>query len=389
MHSHESWGKPPWKYEFTPEIHPLPRKVDVAVVGGGFSGLAAAAWLRRSAPNRVVAVFEHYRLGSGGSGRTGGITLAETAAGSLPGLGNVLDGFRAILNDLGVECDVAWNDVYEIVHGCGAPGSALQWQDSGPLRVANEVPGGTIDPGRLLGGLARAAEHIGVLLFEEAPVRDIHFDEKPIRLELPEGEVRAEHILIATNACALELSTLDRVAEPKLTLALATEPLKAEDLEAIGLGNGKPFYTIDLPYLWGRTLRSNSVIFGCGLVNVEDWRKLYALDIRCGEPARQLASLESRVRGLHPALRKVKFSHRWGGPILFSNAGRLFFHAHPLCPQAIVLGGYAGQGVTLSVYLGRWAAEVFLGRRELPAWSVDTARVSRPDYLRRGKSGTV
>lgn len=370
VYTHESWGKPPWKHEFTPQGHPLPRQVDVAIVGGGSTGLAAAAWLRHSAPTKVVAVFERYRLGSGASGRTGGIALAETAAGNLPGLGNVLEGFQATLDDLGIQCNAVWNGVYEIAHGRGASDSPLQWEDSGPLSAVNEVPGGTVDPGRLLGGLASAAEHKGALLFEETPVRDIHFDQRPIRLELPEGDVLTEHVLIATNACVLELSALDRVAEPKLTLALATEPLKAEDLAAIGLDSAKPFYTIDLPYLWGRTLQNNGVIFGCGLVDVENWRELDTLDIRSGEGARQLASLESRVRGLHPALHNVEFSHRWGGPILFSNNGQLFFHAHPLNPNAIVAGGYTGQGVTLSIYLGRWAAEAFLGQRKLPAWNV-------------------
>lgn len=374
LHSHGSWGEPPWKCEFNPGKYPLPRQVDVAVVGGGFSGLAAAAWLCHCAPEKVVAVFERYRLGCGASGRTGGITLAETAAGNLQGLGNVLEDFRSTLGDLGIECEAVWNGVYEIVHGCGAPDSALQWEDSGPLRVANEVPGGTIDPGRLLAGLARTAEHMGALLFENTPVRKIHFHGEPIRVELSESNVRAEHVVFATNACELEMSGLDRAAHPKLTLALTTEPLKAEDLTEIGLDDGKPFYTVDLPYLWGRTLRNNSVIFGCGLVDVENWRNLDELDIRSGEPARQLASLESRVRGLHPALSNVKFSHRWGGPILFSNDGRPFFHAHPMSANAVVLGGYTGQGVTLSVNLGRWSAEAFLGKKDLPAWNAAPGR---------------
>lgn len=368
----KSWGKPPWEHDFSPKACPLPSHFDIAVIGGGFTGLAAAAWVRRCEPDKTVGIFERFSLGSGGSGRTGGITLAETASGDLPELGNVLEGFKATLADLGVDCDAVWNGVYEIAHGRNCRNAVLEWQDSGPLDVANEVPGGCIDPGLLLGGLARTAENLGTLIFEHAPVDNIHF-EQPIRLDLSKGEVCAEQVLFATNACALELSGLNG-AQPMLTLALATEPLSDEDLEAIGLKDGKPFYTVDLPYLWGRTLRNNGVVFGCGLVFVKDWRELDGLDIHSGEPARLLDSLEDRVRGLHPVLHDVKISHRWGGPILFPADGCLFFHTHSLSPNVIVLGGYTGQGVTLSVHLGRWAAEALLGKKNLPAWNLASGK---------------
>lgn len=366
--SYDSWGAAPWKHRFISKVCSLPRHVDFAIVGGGFSGLTAGAWLRQCAPERSVAVFERRRLGFGGSGRTGGITLAQTATGDLPGLGDVLDGFRTTVNSLGIECDAVWNGVYEIAHGAGGSAAVLRWNDSGPLDVVNEVSGGSLNAGLLLEGLARATERLGALVFEDTAVEGVHF-EKPIRLETSEGEVKADCVLFATNACALELSGLDRTAEPKFTLAVATEPLKSEELEALGLGACKPFYTVDLPYLWGRTLRDDSVIFGCGLVDVKNWREIDELDIRSGEPARLLASLEERVRGLHPVLNDVQFSHRWGGPILIPNDGRLFFHVHPQSENALVMGGFTGQGVTLSVHLGRWAAEALLGQRDMPKWN--------------------
>lgn len=364
----EGWGTAPWGQASIPKTRPIPARVDVAVIGGGFTGLVAAAWLRHCARDKVVAVFERYRLGAGGSGRTGGMALPETANGDLPGLGNVLEGFKTTLDDLGVSCDSVWDGVYEIAHRPGGTNSVLQWQDSGPLRVTNEIPGGSIDPGRLLGGLAGAAENLGVLLFEHVAVTGVQF-KNPIRLELSRGEVRADRVLFATNAYALELSELQRAAQPKLTLALATGPMKDADLEAVGLLPGKPFYTIDLPYLWGRIFQDNRVIFGSGLVHVKDWRELDALDVRSGEPAHLLASLESRVRRLHPALGGVEITHRWAGPILFPNDGCLFFHTHPLNANAVVLAGYTGQGVTLSVHLGRWAAEVLLDLKRMPAWN--------------------
>ena len=79
--------------------------------------------------------------------------------------------------------------------------------------------------------------------------------------------------------------------------------------------------------------------------------------------------LESRVRGLHPALAKVGFTNRWGGPILIADEMKPVFRRHLKSDSVIILGGYSGHGVAQSVYLGRWAAEVLVGRRELPAWN--------------------
>jgi glycine/D-amino acid oxidase-like deaminating enzyme len=139
-------------------------------------------------------------------------------------------------------------------------------------------------------------------------------------------------------------------------------------MSSLGLAEGKPFYTSDLPYLWGRVFDTNRVIFGSGLVHLEDWRELLTLNVSEGQPAELIANLEGRVRELHPALRDVQLSHRWGGPILIADKWEPVFRRHAQDRNVIVLGAYSGHGVALSVYLGAWAAEAMLGRRELPRW---------------------
>jgi glycine/D-amino acid oxidase-like deaminating enzyme len=71
---------------------------------------------------------------------------------------------------------------------------------------------------------------------------------------------------------------------------------------------------------------------------------------------------------LHPALASVRITHRWGGPILLTEKMRPIFGRHSRSKQAMVLAGYNGHGVALSVYLGKWAAEALLARRALPRW---------------------
>src|SRR5262249_1330809 len=122
------------------------------------------------------------------------------------------------------------------------------------------------------------------------------------------------------------------------------------------------------PYLWGRTLPDDRVMFGSGLVSVESWRELLTLDISQGESAKLMKQLEGRVRRLHPQLRHVEVTHRWGGPILIGKDWQPVFSRHPKSNKVLVLGAYSGHGVALSVYLGSWAAEVLTGRRELPRW---------------------
>jgi glycine/D-amino acid oxidase-like deaminating enzyme len=365
--SHPHWGNPPWCIDFHPGQSDLPAEVDFAVVGGGFSGLSAAAWLRRYAPDKTVAVFESALIGAGSSGHTGGMVLAETAAGDLPGLGDVLGGFKSILNDLAVDCDLSLPGVYEIGRTSGLLHSPISWSDSGEVRAVKEVPGGMIDSGKLLSGLARAAEENGAKIFENCSVEEIEFTD-PVGLRLAGGKIRARKVLLATNGMSLELSDLASQGQTKFTLAVATEPLDAIQLDSLGLDSQKPFYTIDFPYLWGRILRTGGVVFGGGLVHLKDWRELSSLEIEAVKSAELIARLEGRVRALHPVLQNVRFTNRWGGPILIANEWRPVFAQHHRSPHTVVLGAFSGHGVAQSVYLGRWAAEYLTGRKSLPEW---------------------
>jgi len=368
------WGVPPWHIDFAPQAAPLPKEADFVVIGAGFTGLAAAAWLRLLAPDKTTAVLEASRVGVGASGRTGGMVLSETAAGDVPGLGDVLAGFKEILARLEVDSDLAWPGAWEIGRSGGAGRSPIEWNDSGKLRVMNEVPGGTLDPGKLTSGLARSAQRWGAGIFENARVENIDWNGHPL-VHLAHAEITAGKILFATNALSTGLSGLAG-AEPRLTLAVSSEPLREEQLREIGLGERKPFYTIDFPYLWGRVRPDNSVIWGSGLVAAPGSRNLASIDITSEDCRRLIALLEARVRGLHPALSSIGFTHRWGGPILFRESWVPVFDWHPhsvkksrkTTANAIVLGAYAGHGVALSSYLGAWAAEALLGRRDLPEW---------------------
>jgi glycine/D-amino acid oxidase-like deaminating enzyme len=402
-----NWGKTPWTIDFRAKAKSLPTQVAVAIVGGGFTGLTAGAILKRLAPERSVLLLEAERVGNGASGRTGGMVLAETAAGDLPCLGNVLKGYRRVLQELGVNADLVLPGVWELARGPrsmeGKPvhamkRSPIEWNDSGTLRAVAKVPGGAVNPGKVVAGLARAAQKAGVQIAENTLVEKLEFKKKVglhVALQNRSGAkyvIWAEHVLLATNAGSLQLGdglfNGRQPAEPQLTFAIATSAISKRQMAAIGLGSGRPFYTVDLPYLWGRQLPDGRLIFGSGLVPGFDesirkephqvdaakasvmqiWEGLEGIDVRHGEARQRLESLEKRIHRLHPVLEKIRVTHRWGGPILIAKKFLPVFRKHPESDRVIVAGGYSGHGVALSVYLGKWAAEHLLGRRELPAW---------------------
>ena len=92
-------------------------------------------------------MLEAGRIGHGASGRTGGMALAETAAGNLPGLGDVLAGLQKIFAQLEVGCDLALPGAWEIGRKGGRPDSPICWKDSGTLRVVKRFPAARSIPG--------------------------------------------------------------------------------------------------------------------------------------------------------------------------------------------------------------------------------------------------
>ena len=109
-----------------------------------------------------------------------------------------------------------------------------------------------------------AARH-GAQIREHAPVKRILAKPRPA-LEFAAHTIYPEYIVLAANAWLPGLLRNIVKIHSSLTFACATESLDRAVLDAIGLGAGIPFYTADLPYLWGRTLEDGRVIFGAGLV---------------------------------------------------------------------------------------------------------------------------
>ena len=94
---------------------------------------------------------------------------------------------------------------WEIARKGGLADSPIWWNDSGTLRIVNEVPGGTVNPGKMVEGLARAAQQLGAIIIEEARVRARGL-ERGRGADVRGGKLRAGKVLFATNGLSLDLS---------------------------------------------------------------------------------------------------------------------------------------------------------------------------------------
>ena len=363
------WGEPAWSFPIAIPPRPLVdgMRVDVAVVGAGFTGLATAHYVLNLCPGLRVVVLEARCVGAGASGRTGGLVLEDTAVGPLPGVEACIATLQELVRSEHLACDLDVGDCWEIGRHGGLPSSPIQWDDQGTLQVVNVIPGGAFDPRKFLAGVAAIVQRAGGEIFEHTPVSGMGAGAHGgTRLEVHGKSVYAEHVVFATNAFCLPLLGLQDRAEGVHTIAVATEPLGGETFEAIGWGRRTPFYTLDLPYLWGRATAGGRAIIGAGLVGWGDVEHARADSV---EAVALFDGLERRIHGLHPALRHVRITHRWMGPLCMTRHSKPIIASLDGGNRILVATGYRGHGVALSVRVGKLLATVLSGQGRLPAWS--------------------
>jgi gamma-glutamylputrescine oxidase len=365
------WGSAPWQRlcSFPDYNTASPARSsatpDVAIVGGGLTGASTAYHLAKMGIRPVL--FEASLIADGASGRTGGLVLEGTAAGTLDQVDACVAGLKQLVDEEKIECDLVFPGCWELKHSNFAPEARLPWSDDGrPIGIARTVSGGVVQPAALTIGIARAAMRLGATMHEQSPVTRVVL--KPeLSLEVAAERIKPGHIVVANNAWINATLPDAPPLHSSLTFACITEPLDPASLGALGLGDGVPFYTGDLPYLWGRTIRDGRVIFGAGLI-FGNPAELEATNIREGGSEAVLDRLRKRVRGLHPALHHVRFEAGWAGPIAFAEDSIPLLGRHPASSRVLVSGGYAGHGVALSVRAGELLALAIGRKMSLPEW---------------------
>ena len=367
--------------------------VDVAIVGGGYTGLWTALAFREREPELRVALLEAREIGEGPSGRNGGFLHGYWA--SLPTLRRVLGDGAAlqlahasarIVPEVRAFCERRGEDVWlreggllEVSAGEAEDGgveSAIravrelgveeeaELLDAVAVRARCDSPrfrggvlfrdGATVQPARLALALKRAALDAGITLHERTPVTAV----EPGRLETPGGTVRARHVVLALNVWGTAWPLGGRQTNFGSAIVL-TEPVP-HLLEQIGWTGDEAIVDGRMFLHYFRTPPDGRVLMGSGSGRL-------GLGDHVGEailddvPAQ--ARAERGLRTLLPALATAPIAARWSGPIDVS-ADKLP-HFGTVADARIHFGaGYSGNGVGPSWLAGQILASLALGARD-------------------------
>jgi glycine/D-amino acid oxidase-like deaminating enzyme len=398
---------------------------DVAIVGGGYTGLWTALALRERAPELSVTLVEAEICGHGPSGRNGGFVHGYWA--SLPGVLRVLGEERAlelarageqIIPGIRAWAEVRGEDVWLVeagmleVSAAPAQDGAVQSAAAAATRVgrpdqamaltAEEVgqrvrsPAfrsgvfypecATVHPGLLVRTLRRAALGAGVTLHEGTPVTAVRAG-SPNELETPGGTLRAPEVVLATNAALTGWNPASRNLTNFGSYVVLTEPAP-ELLAEIGWTGGEAVVDARMFLHYFRTTNDGRVLMGSGSGPIGFGGRL---DGRFSRDVPTAARAEAGLRRLLPGLAGARVERAWGGPIDVSADHLPFFRTKP--GTRIHYGaGYSGHGVGPAWLGGRILASLALGSDD--EWTrspLATRNVPRlpPEPLRRAGGGLV
>jgi len=359
-------------------------ETDLLVVGGGYTGLWTALQAKERDPQRNVVLIEAQRIGWAASGRNGGFCEYSLVHGESNGENHLPDE-NAELTELGMQ------NLTEIRETAQRYGMDIELETGGIINVATEphqvewlrdeqnfltadetrsvinspdflaserdyTGSILVHPAKLAWELARVCRELGVEIYEHTPAEKLLDEGRTLKVITPEGQITAERVALATNVFPSLLKRHHLYTLPLYDYALMTEPLTAEQREAIGWDemvgladlNNRFHYsrpTIDenggFRILWGGY---DAVYHFGGKVRSEyDYRD------------ETFEKLVAHFYGTFPQLEGVKFSHAWGGAI---DSCSRFFSFFDVSHRGRVAysAGYTGLGVGAT----RFGAKVML-----------------------------
>lgn len=363
---------------------------DLAVVGGGFSGLWAALLAKEREPSLDVVLLEGRRIGWAASGRNGGFCAASITHGlgnglrrwpeeiaTLERLGRRnLTEIEATVTRYGIDCSFErtgelhvateeWQlaDLEEEARAAASLGLRLDRLDREQTRAEVDSPtylgalwdrDGTamVDPARLAWGLRDACLRLGVRIFEHTPVRSVRDGGRPLELDTPGGRVRARRVALGTGVFPPLLRRLGHFLVPVYDYALMTEPLSPARLAELGWRNRQGVGDSANQFHYYRLTDDNRILWG-------GYDAIYHNGglIKASHDQRD-ATFEKLARHFYetfPQLEGVRFTHRWGGVIDTCSRFSAFFGTAYGSRLAYAVG-YTGLGVGAT----RFGANVML-----------------------------
>lgn len=361
------------------------RSCDVVIVGGGFTGLSAAAHLAKAGTN--VVLIEAYRFGDGASGRNGGqlgtgqrawaeeleaeygfsrakalFDLAEEAKTHLlefaavnnieidymPGQMSVAHKQRYV-DDYKAHAEIMTSRFgYQHISFMDARETAERLGSTHYFGGTRDTGTGHIQPMKLVIGTAKVAAQAGAQLFEQTPSTGITSSGGKVRVTTPKGVITAEKCLIGVNAYG---GTLEPVSAAHImpigSFIGATVPLGTASKVLPG---GEAVDDSRFVVRYFRKSKDGRLLFG--------GREIYGVN----DPKDIHIHIRRQISELYPDLKDVEITHGWGGYVGITVPRKPF--VREVMPNVISAGGYSGHGVMLSNFFGKLYAETVSGNRD-------------------------
>jgi len=371
----------------------LPRQVDVAIVGGGFTGLSAARALALKGAS--VVVLEAGRVIGEASGRNGGhcsTGVAQDYAALSASLGadrarayyqayeRAVQSVVALVEQEQIACDLKRNGKLKLAakpmhyEGLARTCELIRREVDADVELLSaeqaraevdsaEFHGGLLQRngvqmhvGRFGIGLAEAAARRGALIYQDTLVKAWKANAGGYRVNTSKGSLQAKQVLLATGACQHgDLGWYRRRIVPVGSFVVATEVLPETLVDSL-LPARRSYVTSRIIGNYFRLTPDNRLLFG--------GRARFAMS-GGNSDAKSGSVLQAAMGQMFPQLARVKLDYCWGG-LVDMTADRL--------PRAGQHGGvyhsmgYSGHGVQMSVLMGQAMAEVMDGKPEANPW---------------------
>ncbi len=406
-------GVPPYRAAL-----PGDRDADVCIVGGGYTGLWTAYYLKKANPNLRIAILEKEFSGFGASGRNGGWLsggfgwsrekyLQTSTRGAVIDMETAMHGtvneVISVAELEGIDADIRRADTLTVATNQpqldrikASYQDALAWdvpkdrisligQDETRARInvlgalGGFVHHGTarVQPAKLVRGLGAVVERMGVAIYEQTAVIGI---EKGV-VTTTRGTVRAPIIVRATEGFTASIPGLERLWIPMNSAILMTEPV-SDDLWAELNWNGYELLgDAAHAYCYAQRTREGRIAMGGRGV---PYRYGSATDQRGETQAETIAKLQAILQRLLPQTRNLKIDHAWCGVL---GVPRDWCTTVGLDRASGIAwaGGYVGLGVSTSNLSGRTLTDLILGHdtalTRLP-WVNRSVRPWEPEPLR-------
>jgi glycine/D-amino acid oxidase-like deaminating enzyme len=370
---------------------------DLAIVGGGFTGLWAALLAAEESPGRDIVLLEASRIGEGASGRNGGFADPSVTHGLDNGLMHFPDemaelvecgnrNFREMLESFDRHAIDAHYEAVGKLDLVTAPHQASElrehlsvaerfgveavWLDREAVRAQVDSPtylgglwtkrggGGVLDPAMLCWGLQRAIERMSVRVFEGTSVDRLSRSKAGIALHTSGGRLRARKVLLATNAFRSPLRRMRPAVVPVWDYAFMSECLSESQMNSIGWQNRQGLGDCANQFHYYRLTDDDRILWGG-----YDAIYHYGSGLRSDHEQRpeSLERLSQHFFETFPQLEGLRFSHTWGGPI--GTTTRFCMDTGSAFAGRVAWAvGYTGLGVVAS----RFGAQVGLDRLDHP-----------------------